>query len=423
MGTAPRNNSSIDVQPGLDVVVEFPTGASIPEPPANAGQSSQSTIQTVNERYANIIFGANRLPNESGAEGCPIGPAADIVPDTKLEDQMEDPKRKSEQLLVKSTSTQTEQDDTYPDAKNTGGNADKKAAKKHQDEHFSGAPPFKTDREAADYYYNKYRDLKSENTRLTNSRAELTTENSSLKTGNKKLHAENGQLRDANKQFWQENTQLHAENQQLQRALKEERNRSSAATKKGDQLKEQLDDLYRSHIHSINSVNTGLDPISDRTFEEKFGSIHDEIHNWCRKAFKHQPKTEIRSAHELVPDLQEALDKRRYLAHSISLRFGHFVETVTWIVLEDWVLSRWFPGLKQNDQEHCVSLHNRVRGGGKYQNPGRRVPIPSSKIHHMYCRYFLNPRKSRVLARLHSVATFSESTSTEIPSGCAAGVG
>jgi regulator of replication initiation timing len=167
---------------------------------------------------------------------------------------------------------------TCPEANNTGGNADKAA--KYQDERFSGAPPFKTNREAADHYYNMYKELELKNTRLTNLHAKLETEISNVNTSNTKLYDENGKHWDANKQLRQlghDNKQLHAENQQLKQALKEEKNSSSAATKKADQLKEQLDDLYRSHIHSINSVNTGLDPISDRTFEEKFGSIHDEV--------------------------------------------------------------------------------------------------------------------------------------------------
>ncbi|KAF8538628.1 hypothetical protein BDD12DRAFT_884744 [Trichophaea hybrida] len=362
-------------------------GGASTEPPANAEKSPQSTIQTTSQNYASIVTGANRLPDESGIEECPIGSAANIIRDTKLEDQTNDPIRNSEIMLVNSTSAQTEQNgihhdtpkqplhqgvvdvtsgkktkvignlgpqDTCPEANNTGGNPDKVAnntggnpdkvanntggnadkAAKYQDERFSGAPPFKTNREAADHYYNMYKELELKNTRLTNLRAELKTKISNLSTSNTNLHDENGKLWDRKKKQF------------------------IGCNEEADQLKEQLDDLYRSHIHSINSVNTGLDPISDQTSKKSL------VPYMRRKAFKHLPNAKIRSANELAPDLQAALDKRRYLTPpSVPLRFGHFIETVTWIVLEDWVLSCWFPGLKERDQEFCVSLHDGVSEG------------------------------------------------------------
>jgi len=164
-----------------------------------------------------------------------------------------------------------------------------------------GRPSFQSEKEATKYYQNKYRDLKSENKRLTTSEAGLAAAKTELAAKNKELHANNSQLhntnrqiqnenirlqraledeRDRNKRFRNENTQLRTENTQLQRVLEEERKRSSAATKKADQLKEQLDDLYRSHIHSVNSINTGLDSISDQNFEEKLNCIHDEVCSW-----------------------------------------------------------------------------------------------------------------------------------------------
>jgi len=88
---------------------------------------------------------------------------------------------------------------------------------------------------------------------------------------------------------------------------------------------------------------------------------------WCRNAFKQQSKTEIRSAKELAPDLYRALDKRRYT--NVAMRFGHFIETVIWIVLEDWILSRWFPAFNTETQKIVTTLDSAVRLGGMYQNP------------------------------------------------------
>jgi hypothetical protein len=43
------------------------------------------------------------------------------------------------------------------------------------------------------------------------------------------------------------------------------------------QLKQRLETLQTSHIQSINSVNTGLEPISDETFEKGFRALHDDV--------------------------------------------------------------------------------------------------------------------------------------------------
>jgi hypothetical protein len=42
-------------------------------------------------------------------------------------------------------------------------------------------------------------------------------------------------------------------------------------------LKKRLDTLQTSHIHSVNSVGTGLEPISDQTFEDRFRALQDEV--------------------------------------------------------------------------------------------------------------------------------------------------
>jgi chromosome segregation ATPase len=198
----------------------------------------------------------------------------------------------------------------------------KKVTNGHQDEHLSGRPSFQSEKEATKYYRNKYRDFKSENKLLTASEAELAAAKAELAAKNKELHADNSKLHHTNKQIRNENTRLQqaldeeknrikqlqnknaqlqrtleeernqnkqlqtkhtqfrTESAQLQRALDDERKRSSTTTKKADQLQERLDDLYRSHIHSVNSVNTGLDSISDQNFEEKLDSIHDEVCSW-----------------------------------------------------------------------------------------------------------------------------------------------
>jgi hypothetical protein len=163
---------------------------------------------------------------------------ADIVPEKQTEGRMmgePNCKRESEQTqrLANNSNTQLEQDNKHKVT--------------HEHEHLLGTQSLESDVES--HYREKCRGLELENKHLINLHATLTS---------------------ANKR-------LLLEKEQFQQALEEEKIRSSAATEKGRQLKEQLDDLYRSYIHSINNVNTGLEPISDQTFEGNFHSIHDEV--------------------------------------------------------------------------------------------------------------------------------------------------
>jgi len=71
-----------------------------------------------------------------------------------------------------------------------------------------------------------------------------------------------------------------------------------------DSLKAKLDELHASHIRSVNSVGTGLDPISDKTFEDRFRCIHDEacpyifalLHKLCSSFSSEIPLTDLSSA-------------------------------------------------------------------------------------------------------------------------------
>jgi len=65
------------------------------------------------------------------------------------------------------------------------------------------------------------------------------------------------------KNFSEERTQLESMREEL---LREK-----------TQLKKRLDTLQTSHIQSVNSVGTGLEPISDQTFEDRFRALQDEV--------------------------------------------------------------------------------------------------------------------------------------------------
>jgi predicted nucleic acid-binding Zn-ribbon protein len=90
--------------------------------------------------------------------------------------------------------------------------------------------------------------------------------------------------------FWRDKATAHRDEIErlqntitnLQRTIGEERVRFVSTREELFQektkLKKRLDTLQTSHIQSINSVGTGLESISDKTFETKFRALQDEVY-------------------------------------------------------------------------------------------------------------------------------------------------
>ncbi|KAA8907974.1 hypothetical protein FN846DRAFT_686322 [Sphaerosporella brunnea] len=123
-------------------------------------------------------------------------------------------------------------------------------------------------------------------------------------------------------------------------------------------LKEKIDELHNSHVLSLNSVGTGLEPISDQTFEERFRVLHDDVNFWCRKLFK---KAEVLRLEEMNRGLQRLLEHR--LLGTEGLTFSYLLDMVSWAFMEETILSRWFPTLPADLEPLFETVEGHVRQG------------------------------------------------------------
>jgi len=144
-----------------------------------------------------------------------------------------------------------------------------------------------------------------------------------MQSDKKKSEKQTSEFQDKNKQLAKENKKLHDKVTESRRLLKEkeqsgeserkeketlmlhkseleaeynklkveldtlrgvlEEGKEKAASERAEHAKERddllskLEELRVSHIRSISSVGTGLEPISDQTFQDKFGALHSKV--------------------------------------------------------------------------------------------------------------------------------------------------
>ncbi|KAF8243916.1 hypothetical protein K440DRAFT_32096 [Wilcoxina mikolae CBS 423.85] len=129
-----------------------------------------------------------------------------------------------------------------------------------------------------------------------------------------------------------------------------------------------FDRLNAAHIKNVNSVGTGLEPITDQEFTSKFRDLQDQIGQWSRKAFKHRGQ---QCSYEQLPLSLKEIILPRVHTELAKLRFAQLVETVTWAYIEDMILSAWFPDVSSTFTQHMTALHNWIRAGDKSPNYDR----------------------------------------------------
>ena len=130
-------------------------------------------------------------------------------------------------------------------------------------------------------------------------------------------------------------------------------------------LQAKLDELNALHIRSVNSVGTGLEPITGKTFEDKFRSLQDKVGDWSRKISKQTGE----GHHTAVIDLTSAHRIPARVSDINQLRPTKLIETAAWDFLEDTVLSRWLPGFGEDDQERLNEMLRAIQLGGMSPGP------------------------------------------------------
>jgi len=88
---------------------------------------------------------------------------------------------------------------------------------------------------------------------------------------------EAGNWRDKCQALDLENNKLRGVVETLKKRAGAQRKRADAEATKCQREKEMLEEVRLSHIRAVNSTSTGLDPIADQTFVEKYPMLHRDV--------------------------------------------------------------------------------------------------------------------------------------------------
>ncbi|KAF8247965.1 hypothetical protein K440DRAFT_643408 [Wilcoxina mikolae CBS 423.85] len=177
--------------------------------------------------------------------------------------------------------------------------------------------------------------------------------------------------------FWRKQLILHeSENEKLQntitnlqRTMEEERTQFESTIEglrsENTDLKRKVNTLGTTYIQAVESVGTGLEPISYHTFKYRFRTLHDKVQYVCRKLFK--PRGHICAAEDLAKDLKEMVLTRAYAYD--QLRFSYPLQLIIFAFIEKHIFSVWFTGLPEETANQMAKLHSWMRAC---------MPIPPS---------------------------------------------
>jgi hypothetical protein len=77
--------------------------------------------------------------------------------------------------------------------------------------------------------------------------------------------------------------ELKAEYDKLSRNREREKKKAASESaehaKEKDELHIKIEELHVTHIKSVNNIGTGLEPITDQTFRERFVTLHANVYS------------------------------------------------------------------------------------------------------------------------------------------------
>lgn len=155
----------------------------------------------------------------------------------------------------------------------------------------------------------------------------------------------------------------------LRSLLDEETHRSEVSRqnylKEMTQLDSKIQDLHAIHIKSVNSVDTGLEPITDQAFQTRFRTLQDDVNEWSRKSFKHKgERIELEDVDDVLKEILSPRFKR-----TKDLSFSLLMDSIAWAFMESRIFCLWFPGMSEEWQGKMEYLEGFVRGGGTSIDP------------------------------------------------------
>lgn len=124
---------------------------------------------------------------------------------------------------------------------------------------------------------------------------------------------------------------LHA----IEREKNEAEHDKARAEEELGRIRLKLEGIQNIHVQSVNRLGTGLEPISDQTFKERFTNYHNKTYQWSRQYFKG------RSLSECYDRLPESL--RLVFARTKDLKLPRVIDHVLWNFLHHKAIKPWFP--------------------------------------------------------------------------------
>lgn len=123
--------------------------------------------------------------------------------------------------------------------------------------------------------------------------------------------------------------------------------------------------------HDFLTSWTGLEPITDSTFETMFRSLRDEVQTWCRKVYGPKTLRITEGANEQVGALGRVVQLQR-----APRKF--FAEMVIWGFIEGRIMSLWFPGF---GGEAIDTLEAAVHKSGSLLSHRSQVIANAANVH------------------------------------------
>ncbi|TGZ81554.1 hypothetical protein EX30DRAFT_248856 [Ascodesmis nigricans] len=166
------------------------------------------------------------------------------------------------------------------------------------------------------------------------------------------LEHDNDALKDKNKALSQKYQTLRHDYQQLEEQVRV--------------LQARNDSLEVAHIKSVNSVGTGIQPVSDQEFIKRLGELQSEVNSFSRRMSRHK---EIKcDPLEIFPWLNRGSRYNGSLSEC-GLKVGTILEMVFWAALEQ----------SHNDRVAIPDYGNHIEYFRQLEGWIRRI-LPSKKI-------------------------------------------
>lgn len=168
--------------------------------------------------------------------------------------------------------------------------------------------------------------------------------------------------------------QLDAEISSCVLAHNKQKDRAEKAEARCNQEKEKLEVLLASHVKAVNSVGSGLEPVTDQIFAERFEQLHHEVAGWCRILFKKDENLPQPDTYMIASE--QDLCKQR-VANLNMIRLAELLDCLVWSFAERIIFSRWLPGLSETILSVIQMLEGSIRIGDTAD--GERASIWNSQ--------------------------------------------